>query len=474
MKSSLSLRLLAAEAAVHEIHTRMPFRYGNACLTASPVLTLRLSVEAADGRRSRGLASDCLPPRWFDKDPGKEYRQNVDDQLMAYRLARDAYLSAGERSQSAFEQWRDAFDRTRETGAAAGLNALTTSFGSSFFERAMIDALCRLSGVSFFEALRGDLLGLETAAWLPEEPLARIGCRHTVGLGDPVTVDEIPSGERLDDGLPQALDECIEFYGLRYFKIKVCGEHERDIDRLGRMAGLLAERCPGGYTISLDGNEQYRDLGDLERLLEALRSRPDGERFVGSVLYIEQPLARDLALEAAAARDVRRLSELKPVIIDESDDSPDSFARAVKLGYRGTSHKNCKGVFKSLQNRARIDELNRETAPGRFFLTAEDLANTPVIPLQQDLASVAALGIEHAERNGHHYFRGLDHLPPREALSAREAHPDLYREDRGSVFLRIEDGQIDCRSLQCPGYGYAGEIAFDERTPLEAWSFDRL
>jgi hypothetical protein len=29
-------------------------------------------------------------------------------------------------------------------------------------------------------------------------------------------------------------------------------------------------------------------------------------------------------------------------------------------------------------------------------------------------------------------------------------------------------------SLHAPGYGYACEIAFEERTPLEKWRFDRL
>ena len=466
--------IVGAEAALHEIHTRMPFRYGNACLTASPVLVVRVTIEAPDGSRMKGLSSDCLPPRWFDKDPGKDYRQNVEDQLEAYRIAREAYLSSGDRPRSAFAHWSDSFAGTRNVCAAAGLNGLTASFGSSFFERAMIDGLCRLHGKSFFEALRANLLGFETSANLPDGPTTRIGCRHTVGLADPITVREIPDTERIDDGLPQALEECISFYGLRYFKVKVSGDHDRDLGRLGRMAKIFGEQCGEGYSISLDGNEQYRDLGQLEGLLEALRSRSGGERFVESILYIEQPLAREVALQAESASDVRRLAKLEPVIIDESDESLDSFSRAVDLGYRGTSHKNCKGIFKSLLNLALLRKLNRERAPGHYFLTAEDLANTAVLPLQQDLASLAALGIEHAERNGHHYFHGLDHLPAREARSALEAHPELYRRSGDSIFLRVEDGLIDCRSLQCVGYGYAGEIAFDERTPLEEWRFERL
>jgi hypothetical protein len=356
--------------------------------------------------------------------------------------------------------------------AEAGLNALTASFGSSFFERAVVDALSRLHQLSFFELLKKDLLGLETSRNLPERPLQSIGCRHTVGLGDPIATGEIPPGERLNDGLPQALDEAIASYGLCYFKVKVRGAHDEDLDRLGRIAALLKERCRQGYWLTLDANEQYRDLGQLERLLEAVRTKPGGGEFIDRVLYIEQPLPRDLALAAGAAKGIQRLGELKPVVIDESDDRLDSFQRAVELGYRGTSHKNCKGIFKSLHNRAVVDGLNRQAGQPVYFLTGEELANTPVVPLQQDLASLAALGIEHAERNGQHYFHGLDHLPAEEAESALRAHPDLYRRQGGSIFLRVAGGRIACESLQCKGYGYAADIAFEQRTPLESWTFN--
>ncbi|MEM7233293.1 MAG: mandelate racemase, partial [Planctomycetota bacterium] len=319
-----------------------------------------------------------------------------------------------------------------------------------------------------------NLLGLDTRSHLPNSPLDTIGCRHTVGLADPIRSNEVPTGERLHDGLPQALDECIQFYGLRYFKVKVCGDHDQDLDRLGRMADLFNERCPNGFSISLDGNEQYRDLTLLNSLLEALRSRENGERFVENVLYIEQPLGRDLALDASAASGIAALSELRPVIIDESDDLPDSFERATKLGYRGTSHKNCKGIFKSLRNLSLAKKLNTETGGENYFLSAEDLANTAVLPLQQDLSTVAALGIPHAERNGHHYFRCLDHLPRDEAEETAAKHESLYTRRGDSIGLDVTNGLIDVSSLRCAGYGYASRVDVESRTPLDEWDFAQL
>jgi hypothetical protein len=452
----------------------MPFRYGQACLTVVPVLTVKVEIESTGRKRAAGFSADCLPPQWFVKDPSKSFRQDVEDQLTAYRIARDLYLREGRAPAAASELWESALPRVIEEASQKGINSLTASFGSSLLERAMVDAVCRLRGVSFFDALRQDMLGMRTSKSLPPTPTTRFICRHTVGLADPITASEIPPDQRVDDSLPQALDEAIEFYGLTHFKVKLAGSAERDLERISRLAVILDQRCKGGYHVTLDGNEQYRDLGALEGLLEAMRSKPYGGGFIDAVLYLEQPLPREHALDPALGPSVARLGERKPVIIDESDDLPQSFQRAAELGYRGVSHKNCKGIFKSLRNRALILDLNRDAGKPLYFQTGEDLAAVGVLALQQELASLSALGVEHCERNGHHYFRGLDHLPKEERSSAAVAHADLYEERGDSAFLRIEDGIIKAESVQGPGYGYSSTIAFGERVPLEGWKFERL
>ena len=464
------IRLVEVEAFIHDISTRMPFRYGIACMTEAPALHLRLTIEDSNGKLARGVAADGLPPRWFDKDPEKSLRQNVEDQVSAMTLARDVYLDCGARTATAAEHWQAALPRVYEDCAAAGLNALTSAFGSSFFERAMLDALARLHGLSFFDLLKNDLTGLETASILPDQPLKRLYCRHTVGLGDPIRTGDISGDDRLLDGLPQSLEECIDEYGLRYFKVKVCGEDEGDLQRIEELTRLFEERCADGYSITLDGNEQYRDPRQLTGLLKKLGQDPSTQRFCERILFIEQPLSRETALSAGIEEGLRELAGTRPIIIDESDDNLDSFERAAALGYRGTSHKNCKGIFKSLHNRRLICELNREAGEELFFQSAEDLANLPVIPLQQDLAAVAALGILHVERNGHHYFRGLEHLPRAEAAAALEAHPDLYEPFENSARLLIRNGCLNVTSLQGEGFGYGCELSLEERLRLEDWS----
>ena len=100
---------------------------------------------------------------------------------------------------------------------------------------------------------------------------------------------------------------------------------------------------------------------------------------------------------------------------------------------------------------------------------ADNLTNVPVVPLQQDLAAVRALGIPHLERNGHHYVRGLDHCSPREREAAIRLHGDLYQGEEREAFLKIENGRIRVDSLNVPGYGVAFEPDLSSMIPLEEW-----
>ena len=86
--------LKSASFHVRNLETRLPFRYGIVTLTRLPLLHVVVEVEAADGRRVRGYAGDNLAPKWFDKDPSKSFRDNVKDELVAIRVAHQAYLEA--------------------------------------------------------------------------------------------------------------------------------------------------------------------------------------------------------------------------------------------------------------------------------------------------------------------------------------------------------------------------------------------
>ena len=294
--------------------------------------------------------------------------------------------------------------------------------------------------------------------------------RHTVGLIDPITAADVR--EPVSDGLPETLEDYLERDRISYLKIKVGGAPEADLARLEAIGEVL-ERREGRFGITLDGNEQYRTLDDFMALVERIKAAPGLQRLWDQVLFIEQPLDRAVAMAPDVEPALRALGRDKPVIIDEADDRVSAFKEAILLGYRGVSHKNCKGIYKSLHNLA-VAALHNARRRDELFLSAEDLSNLPVVPLQADLASVALLGIRHVERNGHHYFRGLGHLSEAEKAAALAAHPDLYERRGGEVFVRITEGTLECASLQVPGMGFASPPDMAAMTPAADWDFASL
>ena len=238
----------------------------------------------------------------------------------------------------------------------------------------------------------------------------------------------------------------IATYGHRFFKLKVAGRIDADLERLTRIAGVL-DRIAEPLQVTLDGNEQYENVEAATSLWNAMANEPALRRLCASTLFIEQPIKRQVAL----SRSVLPLARLRPVIIDESDGDVDAFPRARALGYSGVSSKNCKGFYKSLINLARCRQWNA-SGDGRYFMSGEDLTTQAGLSVQQDLALVSLLGLTHVERNGHHFIDGFAGRPDAETRAFLRAHPDLYHEQNGRVRLRIENGSLHIGSLDCPGF----------------------
>ncbi len=463
-----------------EVSTRMPFRYGIVTLTRVPHLLLRLRLEV-DGRSQWGTAADHLPPKWFTKDPDAPIDGEIAQMRQVIGNAAAIAESIGPGA-NVFDLWQRIYQE--QAAWAAGLGAdyppLLWAFGVSLVERAMIDAFCRAEKTPFARALRSGALGVRPGAihptlqdasvqsLLPPRPLPRLTVRHTVGLLDPLTEAEIAPADRLDDGLPQSLQGCIRAYGLRLFKLKIGGDIEQDILRLRRIAAVIEASPITGPGFTLDGNETYREVEGFRELWSRLGEDPVTRRLIDRVLFVEQPLHRAVALSDAAGAELSAWADRPPIIIDESDGELDSLPRALARGYAGTSHKNCKGVFKGVANAALIAQLNREAAGvgsaagappfpgGRYLLSGEDLSNIGPVALLQDLAVAATLGIDHLERNGHHYFRGLSMFPRPLQERVLDHHGDLYHwHSCGFTALRIENGSLSARSVTEAPFGYA-------------------
>jgi hypothetical protein len=417
-----------------------PFRFGAVTVTEAAQLFVHVEIEVESKGRSYGASAELMVPKWFNKDPGLTADQTVEQLRQSARVAREIYL-ASRRPDTAFGLHAGAIGTQVAACAKAGIPPLAAAFGAAEIDKAVLDAVLRAEGTDFFSGMQENIAGLDARLTSDVDdaaignfltsrtPSQNLAVRYTVGMVDPI------------DSVRDAVRQ-----GYRHYKLKLCGNPDKDRVRLAEIAAALDG---ADYRATADANEQYRSTADLTALIEALRTDPALAGLAKRLLYIEQPFARENAWNF----DLAPLTAQAAFIIDEADDSYDAFPRARALGYRGISSKSCKGLYKSLLNGARAAAWNK--AGGGFFISAEDLTCQAGLAVQQDNALVAFHGLTHAERNGHHYVDGFANTPAAEARAFLAAHPDLYEQANGKVRLAVRDGAISTASLSATGFASA-------------------
>ncbi|MBM3556897.1 MAG: mandelate racemase, partial [Alphaproteobacteria bacterium] len=353
--------MTAPEVRVREVRLyewpfvlRLPFRFGAITVTHGRQAVLRLRLSLADGREGWGVAAETLAAKWFDKDPKIADDDNVDQLRAALEIASDIYQRNGARTP--YGHFVSAYGPQISAGVRRRLNPLVASFGPALLDRAIADAVGKLLSLSFYDLARKNVLGLRPTPATPDlpgfdfdrflaglAPSATIHARHTVGMVDPITAADQAPGTRVEDGLPETLEDIVATYGHRYYKLKVGGNVAADIARLTRIAAVL-DRQSHRYHATLDGNEQYGDAAAVLELWKAIEATPALSRLRQSILFVEQPIRRARAL----AESVDALAARVPVILDESDGEIASFLLGKALGYAGVSSKNCKGFYKAM------------------------------------------------------------------------------------------------------------------------------
>ena len=237
-------------------------------------------------------------------------------------------------------------------GKAFGLSAYDT-YGRSFMSRDLSADL----GPSF----KGEYLD----RYVPSKPRPGIPLFHSVGASDPLEAADVRT--RIDDGLPNTLEEWIPRDGLIRFKIKLNGGNlEADFERVVRIDRIVnraqAVRKVTDWKYSLDFNEGCPNVGYLLEFLRRLReATPTG---FDRILYIEQPTARDLQKDRANV--MHEAARLRPVVIDESLTDLDALLLAREMGYTGVALKACKGQSHAMLMAAAAQKFG-------MFLCVQDL-----------------------------------------------------------------------------------------------------
>jgi hypothetical protein len=464
------------------MRTRFPFRYGIAALTWVPHVFLTVDL-VVGGKFCRGLASEGLAPKWFTKRPEASFEEELAEMVAVIQNACRIGRHAASKPRDFASWWKDLYTEQASWAKHRGQPGLLAGLGVSLVERAVLDGLCRAVERPLHQLLRaGELVpdlgvvretlsGVKPADYLPAEPVARMKIRHTVGLGDWLVESDIPDDHRVDDGLPQSLEACLGCYGLSFFKIKLAGDLEWDRERLRRVLEVVERGAEADWMCTLDGNEGFDDLGVFLEYYTALQEDAVlREMLRRRVLFVEQPLRRERSLAVEVGAAFKAWREAPVVLIDEADGDVAVLPQALALGYAGVSHKNCKGIVKGLANAATIWQANGRDG-GRRFISGEDLAGVGPVAVFQDLAMQALLGVQHVERNGHHYFRGLSMYGADEQALLLALHPDLLRRGRGGeVTLAISAGEIEMASINGAPFGVKWPVdrglMFE---PLNAW-----
>lgn len=433
-----------------------PFRFGAITITATPQAFVLVEIEVEGKGRAVGASAEFLVPKWFDKRAHLSPEQTVEELRCSLLIARELYLEHKE-FDTAFGLHAACLARQVKHCVKEDIPRLAAAYGPAELDKAVLDALLRATSTNFFDGMAQNIAGIDarlsrdlqdgdiTKFLAGRKRLDRVAIRHTVGLDDTVEGEGGVADPR-------------ENAGARYFKLKLNGDPAHDAARLIRIGNELS-RLPYDYKVTLDANEQYADLDALAALADQLDGDGALSPIASKLLYIEQPMPRDITRKSPLGTLARR-----DFIVDEADDSYDAFPAARALGYRGISSKSCKGLYKSVINATRAAKWSAEGA--RHFIAGEDLTCQPGLAVQQDLALGALIGITHAERNGHHYVDGFGDTPSAEAERFLAGHPDLYERRGGKVCLAIHDGDLLTGSLASSGFASAVHPDWSTIPPL--------
>lgn len=381
--SDIRIRLI--RVGYQDFTYRTPYKFGGRSVDATTLLNIHCTVQTVDGRVAEGFGSMTLGNAWSFPSKTLSYDTTLDAmKRLSKRIAKitEDYREPGHPIEINFvlepAYLRAAEEVASEMRLDQPIPKLCTLVTASAVDAAIHDAFgkvhrlnCYLTyGPEFMTYDLGRYLGPEFKGKFPSQYLLRgpkpwLWCNHSVGAGDPIKSSEIT--RRLDDGLPQSLEQWIVADGLTHLKIKLEGNHlEGDVARVAEIDQVArAVKVPEGvrnWRYSLDFNEQCPDVEYLLAFIQRINQQSPGcfER----ITFIEQPTRRDLV--ASPEQYLFQVSRMKPVVMDESLTGFDALLRGRKIGYTGVALKACKGQSQSMLMNAAAQEF-------KMYLTAQDL-----------------------------------------------------------------------------------------------------
>ncbi len=442
-----NVRVVEVNHDFEEYQYRAPYQFGGRTVDRVTLLNVTCRVRTGGGVDSWGFGSMTLGNAWaFPAVPqdaglgamralaGRLHVATADCREQGHPLDLFRVLEP--------EYLRAASEVSRDRNLPVAIPKLCTLVVASAFDAAIHDAYAKAFGLSCYDTygsrfmtrdLSHDLgprfKGEYLDRYVPSAPRARTPLFHSIGASDPLEAADVRF--RIDDGLPNTLEEWIPRDGLVRLKIKLNGgdlaaDYERvvRIDRI--VARAQAARRVTDWKYLLDFNE---GCPNVEYLLEFLRrireTTPSG---FDRVLYIEQPTARDLLKDRGNV--MHQASRLRPVVIDESLTDLESLLLAREMGYTGVALKACKGQSHAMLMAAAAQKYG-------MFLCVQDLT-CPGASLVHSAGIAARVpGNAGIEANARQFV-------PAANRAWEPAFPGLFT---------IRDGMMNTGQLRGPGLG---------------------
>jgi L-alanine-DL-glutamate epimerase-like enolase superfamily enzyme len=429
---------------------RTPLKFGAVVVDALPIGYARATVETRAGRRAAGWGAMFIMDLWAWPGPPGSHEPRA--RAMADLL--DAYA----RTVAGYGRFAHPIEIFMETeghlrrlagqmvqGPTGGeMPYLAALVAASPVDHAVHDAFGNANGIDSYRGYGPDHMAFDLSRYLGEEfkgvypsqflrqdyaPLVPVF--HLVGGLDVLREKDAPA-DAPQDGIPNSLEKWVERDGVFCLKVKLRGcDLDWDIARTLEVSRIYHEArrarpdLPAQPFLTADTNEQCPTPTYIVEYLEKVREQAPG--VFHEILYIEQPTERDLG---AHRFNMRPVSDLKPVLIDESLTSPEDFRLAMDLNWTGIALKSCKCLSSDLLL-APMAEL------AGVPYAVQDLTN-PCISLIESVGLAARTHpIKGVEANSRQFF-------PAANEPAARVHPGLYE---------IRDGYARTASLGRTGLG---------------------
>jgi L-alanine-DL-glutamate epimerase-like enolase superfamily enzyme len=420
---------------------RAPMKFRATVVDRVTILNVSIKCES-NGETLEGFGSTPLGNVWAFPSARLTYAQTLDG-MKQLALSVGAITESCKVEDHPIEINRQLepqyFEAARALNIGESIPSLCTLVVASPFDAALHDAYGKAARLSCYETYGPDHMQRDLGQYLDHQfqgeyldryvssrPAESLALYHLVGALDALTEADLPS--RLNDGIPETLEEWVRAEAVNHIKIKLDGNDMTwDLNRVLAVDRVLTSLTSDrNWCYSLDFNERCENV---EYVLDCLaRVRESSALAFARIQYVEQPTHRDLF--APGTPDMHAAARIKPVVIDESLVDYESLLRARELGYSGVALKACKGQSNALLMAAAAQKFG-------MFLCVQDLT-CPGASLVQSVGLAA-------------------HVPPIKAVesNARQYVPAANNgwESQFPGIFRITDGRFHTAELGGAGLG---------------------